>query len=487
MVRKIIFDDKIILWWERGKISAETLFTCYIDDIIIQQTHETYVEMKGLSADTAYSVKIITDYGETIIKQIIHTRKAKRIIDVTMPPYFAKGDGLTLNTKALQQALDDCDKNSRVFIPSGVFLSGALRMKSDTELFISPFATLQGVERVDDYLPKINSRFEGIEMQCYSALINMGEMNSRSDCNCRNIVIRGGGRIAGGGRALLENVLKTEKEKLQDYLQSIGEKISEYETPNTLPARARPRLINVSNSENVIICDLDIEYGPSWNLHLLYSENITVCGCNFRSRGIWNGDGIDPDSCNSVAIFNCCFATGDDCIAIKSGKNPEGNIIDRKCSNVYIFGCTGSGYGIAIGSEMSGGIENVYIWDCDMRKMSYGLHIKATRKRGGYVKNIFVENSKLSVFFVSGVKYNDDGIGASNPPVFSDFFIEDSVITGIDRDVLDQTRKNQRIIICGFGEDAKVKSVYFKNVNIQKDSTNNEWLQLENAENICFQ
>ena len=123
---------------------------------------------------------------------------------------------------------------------------------------------------------------------------------------------------------------------------------------------------------------------------------------------------------------------GDDCVAIKSGKNPEGNEINRPCENINIFDCRaieGLG-GIAIGSEMSGGVKNIRIWDCDFTKVRTGIEIKATKKRGGYVKNIVAKNCRVPSILLHSVWYNDDGIGAKEEPLFENCIFEDIDITG---------------------------------------------------------
>ncbi len=490
MKRRIVFDDAIILWWERAAFPVNTQFVCFVNGDFYAQSTNTYVEIKGLSADTKYELKVVSGNGTIVVEETLRTQAAKKILDVTKAPYFAKGDGETLNTEALQKALDDCDENSRVYLPKGTYLSGALRMRSNTELYVETGAVLQGSIEVKDYLPKIPSRFEGWEMECYSALINAGRMDHKSGPNCENIVVRGGGRIVGGGKPLFDNILAVEKAAMREYMLSLGDKIKECETPDTIPARARPRLINISNVKNVVVANVGIEYGPAWNLHTVYSYDVQVYGCTFKSKGVWNGDGFDPDSCEDVALFGCHFATGDDCVAIKSGKNPEGNIVNRKCANVYIFGCTGNGHGISLGSEMSGGIENVYVWDCDMPFMPHGLHIKGTRKRGGYVKNVRVNNCVFSIVLVRAVGYNDDGEGAPTPPEFSDFHVENSTIRGIPYTGFGQNPNEwvrRYIVIRGFGEDAKVKNVYFKNLNIQTQEEGEETVYLEHAENIYFE
>lgn len=259
-------------------------------------------------------------------------------------------------------------------------MTGALRLHSDMELYIEREGILKGTARVEDYLPKIKSRFEGLEMECYSSLLNLGELDHDGGYGCRNVVIRGMGTIAGGGKTLAENVIAYEKERLKDYIASVGTRLKEYEKEDTIPGRARPRLINISNSQEVVISGISIENGPGWNVHMIYSDRITTHGCVFRSEGVWNGDGWDPDSSTNCTIFDCAFYTGDDAIAVKSGKNPEGNVIGRPSAHIRIFDCRSAfGHGITIGSEMSGGIDDVSIWDCDMSQSMWGIEIKGTK------------------------------------------------------------------------------------------------------------
>lgn len=134
-----------------------------------------------------------------------------------------------------------------------------------------------------------------------------------------------------------------------------------------------------------------------------------------------------PDSSTNCTIFACEFCTGDDAVAIKSGKNPEGNATNRPTKHVRVFDChSGFGHGICIGSEMSGGVEDVKIWDCNMAVSTSGLEIKATKKRGGYVRDVEVCDCTLSHVMVHSVGYNDDGIGSDVPPILENFKYERS-------------------------------------------------------------
>lgn len=221
-----------------------------------------------------------------------------------------------MNTQNLQRAIDDCGPGQMVYFPKGVFLTGALRLHGDMELYIERDGTLKGSKEPDDYLPRIPSRFEGIEREIYSGLLNIGEMDHDAGCTTKNIVIRGEGTIEGGGKTLAKRVIRQERERLSGYLASLGDGIAEYENSDTIPGRVRPRLIHICNAKNVSISGLSIKSGACWNVHMIYSEHILTYDCKFYSREVWNGDGWDPDSSRDCVIFGCTFDTGDDAVEL---------------------------------------------------------------------------------------------------------------------------------------------------------------------------
>ena len=375
MIRKIVTEDTITLYWDKPRgLERGSFYQIVCNGEEKGTTDRTHYTLEGLHPETEYTVQVRLFNGNeqktrgcaVYESMVIKTGKEKRRIDITKAPYYALGDGKTMNTEAIQRAVDDCTETDAVYFPAGIFLTGALRLHGDMELYLEKDAVLQGTDRPEDYLPRIKSRFEGTEMECYSSLLNMGELDHESGYNCQNVVIRGKGTIASGGVTLAKRVIVTERELLREYLESLGDKIKECESKDTIPGRVRPRLINISNSRNVVISGVTLKNGASWNVHMIYSDQIVTHDCVFYSEGVWNGDGWDPDSSTNCTIFGCTFFTEDDCVAIKSGKNPEGNVINRPCRNIRVFDCVSSfGHGIIIGSEISGGIEDVRIWDCD--------------------------------------------------------------------------------------------------------------------------
>ena len=475
-ISKIITSDSITLYWEKTEdIPTYCHYEIFVNGKMEGTTEKTHYELENLQAQTEYELRIVGKNSEAADAEVIllseimqlQTTKEKNRIDVTKAPYRAVGDGKTLNTKALQQAFDDCGAEDVVYLPKGTFMTGALRMHSDMELYLEEGAVLQGTDVVADYLPKIKSRFEGTENESYSSLLNLGELDRNGDYNCRNVIIRGKGTIASGGRTLAERVIALETELLKDYLAELGDKISECEKPETIPGRVRPRLINMSNCQNILLSGLSLKNGASWNIHMIYSDSIVTKNCTFYSEGVWNGDGWDPDSSTNCTLFGSEFYTGDDSVAIKSGKNPEGNIVNKPTKHIRIFDCMCHfGHGIAMGSEMSGGIEDVKIWDCDMGHSMFGIEIKGTKKRGGYVRQVHVRDCKVPRIMFHSVGYNDDGIGAPVPPVFENCSFEQVEISGHYYDKHSDKDDDCDVIeLCGFDEPGhELKNIVFRDI-----------------------
>ena len=489
-------DTRLAVWWEQPEDAPRNaVYTVLLDGKPVADVNRTHAELTGLRPETEYDVQVCLG-GELIAETTAKTAGEKRRIDVTLPPYNAVGDGRIMNTAALQAAIDDCGPDQEVYFPAGVYRTGALRLHSDRTLHLAKDAVLQGTDDPMDYLPKIESRFEGIHQQCYQSLLNLGELHADAGPNCRNVLIYGEGTICGGGQALAMNIIHRETELLKDQLAALGDKIKEYENDHTIPGRARGRLINLSNCENVRVTGLTLQNGASWNVHMVYSRGIVTDHCVFRSEDVWNGDGWDPDSSEDCTLFACEFHTGDDSVAIKSGKNPEGNRVNRPTRRIRIFDCVSEyGLGIAIGSEMSGGVEDVKIWDCDLRHSLYGVQIKATKKRGGYVRNVSVRDCVLSRFLVTAVLYNDDGEGAPEPPVFERFTCERVFFTGWARDYwekedhavpavqltgFDAPGHEVRDAVfrqCAAGGEAEIRLKHCRNVSVEIERAEGEFNQ----------
>lgn len=468
----IITDESITLFWDKPEDAQKgDRYRIFLNRELIGGTGQTFYMVTGLDSNRLYLVEIKREREkkEEVLGDIVcSTKKEKEKLWITDRLYNALGDGKTINTRAIQKAIDDCGSGQAVCIPKGVFLTGALFLHSDMELYLEEGAVLLGTDKAEDYLPKIPSRFEGTELSCYSSLLNLGHLERNGGYNCRNVVIGGKGTIASGGKILAERVIGLERERMREELEQMGDRIQECENEDTIPGRVRPRLIHLCNCQNVTISGLTLKNGACWNVHMIYSDQVITNGCTFYSEGVWNGDGWDPDSSTNCTIFDCSFYTGDDSVSIKSGKNPEGNVIGKPSRGIRIFSCKGmSGHGITIGSEMSGGVEDVYIWDCDMSKSLYGIEIKGTKKRGGYVRNVRVRDCCLSRVLFHSVGYNDDGEGAPVPPVFEGCSFEDIEVKGRYRDREGRWSSCQAIELCGFDEPGhELRDISFRRARL---------------------
>ncbi|MCR5715683.1 MAG: glycoside hydrolase family 28 protein [Lachnospiraceae bacterium] len=470
-----VLTDEVCVYWDLPEdADQQDRYVIMCDGDVIGETTKTHYTVGNLTPETSVTIYVQRLCGEQLKEEgciEVTTAAVKRRIDVTKAPYNAVGDGRTMNRKALQMALDACGADEEVYFPAGVYLTGGLFVHSNTQICLEEGALLQGSEDPKDYLPKIHSRFEGVERECYQSLLTLGEVDHEGTYNCENVLIYGHGKIFGGGKALMKGTIDLEKERLKAELSALGDKMQDYEKAETIPGRARGRLIQMGNCRGVRLTGLEMGKGASWNIHMIYSDRILTDHCKIVSRDIWNGDGWDPDSSTNCTIFATEFYTGDDSVAVKSGKNPEGNVINRPTEHIRIFDCLCSfGHGLAIGSEMSGGISDVRIWDCDIEHSAYGVQIKGTPKRGAYVKDVHVSNCILPRILFVSVPYNDDGEGSKVPPVFADCSYRNIVLTSMflqeQEDVMVPCNP---IELRGFeGEDYYIDHVSFTDITIKQ-------------------
>jgi len=290
--------------------------------------------------------------------------------------YGAKGDSTTLNTKAIQQAIEQCSSKGggTVVVPKGIYISGAIFLKKGVNLLVEKGGVLKGSINQDDY-PQIPTRWEGEERVFTSAFINAIDLDG--------LEISGEGTIDGSG----------------DVWTARGRQPLPQGTPR--PARlGRPRLICFQNCKNATIASLNLHNQAVWCLHVLYSSKVLVKDLKITAdHNIPSSDGIDIDSSTDVRVTGCDIDVNDDCISIKSGKDEDGLKVNRPCENVLIEKCRfGYGHGgVAMGSETSGGIRNVEVRDCVAEASNWApIRFKSQPSRGGVVENITYRNIKLN-------------------------------------------------------------------------------------------
>jgi exo-poly-alpha-galacturonosidase len=294
--------------------------------------------------------------------------------------FGAKGDSLTMNTKAIQAVIEQCSSKGGgvVVVPKGIFISGALFLKKGVNLQIEKGGVLKGSINQADY-PQIHTRWEGEETIFTAAFINAIDLS--------DVEISGDGTIDGSG-----DVWTAQGKQQQLQTQQPG-------TPR--PVRlGRPRLICFQNCKNVTIANLNLHNQAVWCLHVLYSERVLVKNLKITAEhNIPSSDGIDIDSSTDVHVTGCDIDVNDDCISIKSGKDEDGLRVNRPCKNVLIEQCRfGYGHGgVAMGSETSGGISNVEVKDCIAEAGNWApIRFKSQPSRGGVVENITYRNIKLN-------------------------------------------------------------------------------------------
>ncbi len=309
--------------------------------------------------------------------------------------FGAVPDGATLNTKAIQAAVDFCAQKGggKVVIPPGRYLSGPIFLKSNLEFELMSGATLLGNTNFDHY-PAIAGRWEGLDRTIFASLLTGKDLE--------NVTICGSGTMDGQGEVWWKAHRETSKLR-----KSLGVEGREPENPPSAPLKwPRPRMIYLHGCRNVRISGLTILNSPSWNIHPVLCENINIDGLTIVGPGNSpNTDGIDPDSCRRVRISNCYISTGDDCIVIKSGYKYQPGVTQVPSEDVVVSNCVfGTGHaGVAIGSETSGGVRNVTVANCVCNGTRRGLYIKSARGRGNIVENFRATNVVMKDIIEGGI------------------------------------------------------------------------------------
>jgi unsaturated rhamnogalacturonyl hydrolase len=301
---------------------------------------------------------------------------------------------------AISKAIAACNSagGGRVIVPKGLWLTGPVTLKSHVNLRISEGATLRFIPAPEKYMPAVLTRFEGIECMNFSPLIYAYGQE--------DIAVTGTGTL--DGAASLENWWAwSAKAPGKETMQTADRRQLDEEGAAGTPVDQRvfglghflrPNFIQPYKCANVLIEGVTIINSPMWEIHPVLSTNVTVRGVAIRSLGA-NNDGCDPESCRDVLIEDCVFQTGDDCIAIKSGRNNDGRRVGVATENVIIRRCAmkdGHG-GVTIGSEISGDCRNVFVEDCKMDSPSLerAFRFKSNAVRGGVIENVFVRNVQV--------------------------------------------------------------------------------------------
>ncbi len=382
----------------------------------------------------------------------------------------ASGTGLQNDLPAFIQAVEELSEKGGgvLLVPGGeYYLEGPIHLKSNINLRLEKGARLFFSSDPGHYLPVVKTSWEGTFLYNYSPFIYAAA--------CKNIAITGEGVIDGEA----SETWNTWKE-MQQGDQLLSRKMNHDGTP--LEDRIfgeghylRPHLVQFLDCENVLVEGVQLEDSPFWCLHLLRCDGVTVRNISYNAHNK-NNDGIDPEYSRNVLIENVTFNNADDNIAIKAGRDDEGRASDRMSENIVVRNCHFMGlHAVVIGSEMSAGVQNVYVYDCDFAgDLKRGIYLKSNPDRGGFIRNIHVNNVQFGRvedgIYITSYYHNE---GAGHVTEISDIHFNNISV---------ETASGTGIVLQGFPEK-KLNGISFENINIKQAANA---LSMENTEDIRF-
>ncbi|MGQ9649533.1 MAG: glycosyl hydrolase family 28 protein [Phycisphaerae bacterium] len=346
---------------------------------------------------------------------------------MSIEQFGAVADAKTLNTSAIARAIATCAETGggRVLVPAGVWLTGAIHLKSNVELHLAQGAELRFSTNPADYLPAVFVRWAGFECWNYSPLIYAKD--------CINVAVTGPGRLEGQGKVWWGWGKEQDRVSHRLYDMVLAGVDVEQRLFASEKEPLRPQFIQPINCRNVLIEGITITSGPFWTIQAVYCENVLVRNITVTNDGP-NNDGFNADSCRNVLVEHCTFATGDDSVAIKSGLNEDGWRVGRPSENIIVRHCRmmrGHG-GVVIGSDMSGGVRNVFVHDCDFSGSQIGIRLKSSRGRGGIVENVWYRDIDLGDISGQAIAIHTDykayfGSDQGKAPMFRKINISDVI------------------------------------------------------------
>jgi polygalacturonase len=321
---------------------------------------------------------------------IVRSIKPPAIPARDLVPVREAGDPADDMRPAINRAIQTLSAagGGRVLIPAGVtwLVDGPIHLKSRIGLHVSAGATLRFSGNHDAYLPPVFTRWEGTECWMRSPFVYA---RGQSD-----VAITGAGTIDGQGEANWlpwRPLQRADQTRLRDMGRdgvAVDTRVFGAE------ARLRPVFVQFVACERVLIEGVTLRDSPFWCVHPVYCTDVVVRGITIISRHI-NSDGVDPDSSRNVLIERCAFEVGDDGVALKAGRDQDGWRVGRVCENIVVRDCRylgSTGGGMAIGSEMSGGVRRVFVDGYDIPRASHTLYYKANRDRGGFIEDVRIRN-----------------------------------------------------------------------------------------------
>ena len=424
-----------------------------------------------------------TEYPK-ILARIRAPKFPKR--DFLITKFGAKTTAGFDNREAINKAIDACSKagGGRVVVPAGEFLTGAIRLKSNVNLHVSKGATLKFSTDPNAYLPIVHTRWEGMELMHLSPFIYAYEQS--------NIAITGEGTLDGQGKSFFwkwhgnpnyggdPKILSQRPARARLY-EMMDKNVPVADRVFGIGYYLRPQFVQPYKCKNVLIEGVTIVDSPMWEVHPVLCANVIVRNLRISSHGP-NNDGCDPESCKDVLIDNCFFDTGDDCIAIKSGRNNDGRRINVPTENIIVRNCTmkdGHG-GITVGSEISGGVRNLFAHDCrmDSPNLDHALRVKNNASRGGLLENFYFKNITVGevTHAVITIDFNyEEGAKGNFTPVVRNYVV-DNLTSGKSKYAVDIQGLDKSPIY-----DVSIRNSNFGVVENKSVIKNVKGLKLENV------
>lgn len=510
-----------------SKYGAEVIASVVVDHIVLE----------GLALKAFVKKSVHPEKYEYELPKVYTPVFKKDTFDIAK--YGAKADGITLNTKAINQAIDICSQagGGTVLITQGVWLTGPIIFKSNVNLHLAKGALVQFSSKFEDY-NLIKTTYEGLPaVRCQAPLYGI---------DLENVAITGFGILDGAGeawRAVKRSKLTssaweklvasggylspdkntwypTEKSYIGSTINQAGV-LTEGKEPKdfeNIKDFLRPNMFSFTRCNNVLLEGVTFQNSPAWCLHPLLCSHITLR--NIKAKNPWyaqNGDGVDLESCSNALLEDCTFDVGDDGICIKSGRDEEGRKRGVPTENVIVNNCIvyHAHGGFVIGSEMSGGVKNLFVTNCNFMGTDIGLRFKSARGRGGIVEKIYISDIGMTHIPGEAILF-DMYYAAKDPvpafgekrelpvmvaqplnagtPIFRDFYIRNIVCKGAEKGIYvrglpEMPIKNiwienaileaEKGMICIESENINLKNVHF----LTKE---NNIIQIQNSKQITL-
>lgn len=407
---------------------------------------------------------------DSILKNITGAKMPEA--KVSLLDFGAKGDGKKDCLSAFKKALQQSKKKGglHIVVPSGTYyIKGSIHLVSNTCIELQEGAVLKFDPEPKKYLPMVKTSWEGTFMQNYSPFIY--------GYGLENVSITGKGTIDGNAASTFATWRNNQK-KAQQLSREMNHKETPVEQRNFGEgAWLRPQLIQLYNCKNITLSDFFITNSPFWCVHLLKSENIICRGLRYDAKLV-NNDGIDPECTRNLLIEDIHFNNGDDNVAIKSGRDNDGWTMGSPSENIIIRNCHFKGlHAVVIGSEMSGGVRNVFVENCDYAGYcKRGLYVKTNPNRGGFVENIYVKNCVFDevedLLYVTSM-YAGEGMDDNHFTTVKNIYVENM-----------RCRKARAAAIVLQGTAAKpIANVVLKNIDVAEVKNA---LSMDNTEGVYF-